>query len=110
MGLTECANGLWVAGKRVSNTPESLQGLRLVPIHLQSLHEGAEPLCRWFACFNRRDKQGMLSLLSDDCQFESLALQETFDSPQVLYRVASQYVACCDAQCLNASRSSSNHG
>ncbi|CAK0785388.1 hypothetical protein CVIRNUC_008596 [Coccomyxa viridis] len=41
----------------------------------------------WFACFNRRDKQGMLSLLSDDCQFESLALQETFDSPQAISRL-----------------------
>ena len=84
MWLTECANGLWMAGERVSKTPESLQGLRLMTFHLQSLHEGAEPLCRWFACFNRRDKQGMLSLLSDDCQFESLALQGTFNSPQVL--------------------------
>ena len=38
---------------------------------------------RWFAYFNRRDKEGMLSLLSSDCHFESLALQETFAGPQV---------------------------
>ena len=35
----------------------------------------------------------MMSLLSDDCHIESLALQGTFDGPQVLRTIASQQMA-----------------
>ena len=43
----------------------------------------AKHACRYVGCFNSRDREGMLSLLAEDCSYSSLAYLGSYSTKQV---------------------------